>query len=130
MSSATLAQFLVYEIGIGDLMLNAVALEFVISMDELLYESLAPARAKRILRQTSGFKMKPSKTWSGLDQRAVGTLLFVFIAMAWAAVAFMRDQLDTLYRVKAAICYGDTEFVYARDAQVSVAGLIRSCTAR
>ena len=62
-------QFLVYTISIGDLLLNAVALEFVISTDELLYSSLAPAHAKRFLSSTEGFKLRPSRTWQGEPPR-------------------------------------------------------------
>ena len=98
-------------------------------MDELLYESLAPARAKRLLRQLSGFKLKPSKTWSGVDQRSILTLLFVIAMLVWASVIFIGDQLDTLYRVRAAICYGDTQFVYAQDAagELQVNGVTGRC---
>ena len=93
----------------------AVALDFVLSMDELIYESLAPARAKAILRQMGGFKLRPNATWSGIDLRSAAMLLFIGAALAWAAVEFMHDQLDTLHQVRAAICYGDQSFVYATD---------------
>ena len=45
-------QFLVYTIDIGDLLLNAVALEFVISTDELIFTCLGPSTAKRVIRRT------------------------------------------------------------------------------
>ena len=112
------AQFLVYEIDLGTLMLDSVALDFVLSMDELIFASLAPARAKRLLRELSGFKLKPRKTWSGLDGRTLMMLLLVCAAMVWATLQYVTEQLDTLRRVQAAICYGDTQFVYALDAQV------------
>ena len=70
-------QFLVYTTEISDLLLNAVALEFVINTDELVYEALAPSRAKRILCATVGFKMKPQPTFGGVDFRGVLTILFV-----------------------------------------------------
>ena len=54
-------QFLVYTIDMGDLLLNAVALEFVISTDELLFESLAPVRTKRILENIKPFMLSPWK---------------------------------------------------------------------
>ena len=44
-----------------------VALEFVISMDELLYEALAPVRTKRILPNISAFSLKPFETYKGVD---------------------------------------------------------------
>ena len=70
-------QFLVYTTEISDLLLNAVALEFVINTDELVYEALAPSRAKRILANTTGFKMKPQSTFRGVDFRGMLTIAFV-----------------------------------------------------
>ena len=77
--------FLVYTISISDLLLNAVALAFVISMDELLFISCAPARAKRIVQNTAGFTLKPEKTWKGQDLRSVLTVLSVMSAMLCSA---------------------------------------------
>ena len=48
-------QYLVYTIAIEELLLNAVALEFVITLDELIYESLAPAHTKRVTSRVIGF---------------------------------------------------------------------------
>ena len=100
---------------------SAVALEFVISVDELLFESLAPARAKYLVSQVQGFKCTSATSWRGLDGRTAMSLLFVFSAMGWAAGAFMADQNSTLSAVKAAICAGDLDFVFAIDAM----GLVR-----
>ena len=114
-------QFLVYTTDIGDLLLNAVALEFVINTDELLYEALAPSRAKCLLQNTTGFKLKPQPTVRGVDFRGVLTICFVISAMTWAVTAFMRDQLKVLWAVSDAICGGDTEFIFALDGIGSVA---------
>ena len=97
-----------YEISIAEIMLNAAALEFVLSTDELIFESLAPSRARRLIRQTRGFMLPPDKTWSGLDRRSVVTVLGVLVAMALAALS-MAAQLSTLHDVRAAICGGDTK---------------------
>ena len=35
--------------------------------------------------------------------------------VGWSASAFMKPQLDVLWSIRAAICGGDTEFVYALD---------------
>ena len=114
-------QFLVYTTDISDLLLNAVALEFVINTDELLYEALAPSRAKRLLQNTSGFKLKPQPTVGGVDFRGVLTIGFVISGMVWAATAFMKEQLSVLWAVRYAICGGDTEFIFALDGVGSIA---------
>ena len=114
-------QFLVYTISLEDLLLNAVALEFVISTDELLFHSLAPARAKRVLSNTEGFKLEPAKTWNGMDRRSFFTNLAVCTALVWAAADFMQPQLTVLHRVRHAICAGDLSFVYSIDGVGTVA---------
>jgi len=113
-------QFLVYTISISDLLLNAVALEFVISMDELLFVSLAPARPKRILANMAGFTLKPAKTWQGMDFRTMVTFLTVCGCLGFTANKFITDQLTILYDVKAAICAGDQDFVYTLDGVGSI----------
>ena len=77
------ANYLSFTIAMGDLLLNAVALEFVINTDELFFSSLAPARAKRVLRMTQGFKLAAVKTFQGLDLECLWELLFLVFAMVW-----------------------------------------------
>ena len=96
-------QFLVYTIDIGDLLLNAVALEFVISTDELIFMALAPSRAKRVIRRTKGFNLQSANTWRGIDRRSALTVLMTHAGMVWAAAVFMQPQLDILHRVKHAV---------------------------
>ena len=66
----TQTQYLCYTVGVEDLLLNAVALEFVMDTDELIYDCLAPVRAKRIVDNLVGFTI-PIKSWKGLDMREV-----------------------------------------------------------
>ena len=70
-------QFLVAEIGMGELLLNAVALEFVLLTDELLYAALAPLRVKRVIKNMSGFVGLKYATVYGIDLRTICTLGFI-----------------------------------------------------
>eukprot|EP00937_MAST-01D_sp_MAST-1D-sp2_P005633 g5633.t1 len=54
--------FLVYTIPLQDLLLNAVALEFVIMVDEVIFETLAPARVCRLVRDAAPLRVR---TWRG-----------------------------------------------------------------
>ena len=40
--------WLSYETNIGNLLLNAVALECILCVDELIYEAIAPARVRKV----------------------------------------------------------------------------------
>ena len=77
-------QFLVAEIGMGELLLNAVALEFVLLTDELLYAALAPLRVKRVIKNMSGFVGLKYATVYGIDLRTICTLGFICSMLAWA----------------------------------------------
>ena len=46
-------QYLIYTIAVEELLLNAVALEFVITLDELVFQSLAPAHTKRVVARSN-----------------------------------------------------------------------------
>ena len=43
--------YLARTVDVGELLLNAVTLEFVMGIDELLFESLAPKRARAIIKK-------------------------------------------------------------------------------
>ena len=112
-------QYLVYTIAIEELLLNAVALEFVISLDELVFESLAPAHAKRLVSRTLGFKVS-TKEYKGMDSQALLSFVLIVVQMLWAVSNYMSPQLTVLEGVKAAICSGDRDFVFAIDGMGTV----------
>lgn len=107
-------QYLVYTIAIEELLLNAVALEFVMKLDELIFESLAPTHVRRIVQRTVGFTL-PTNHVSGIDRRTVLSCLVVIAQMSWGVATYMVPQLIILESVKGAICGGDRDFVYAID---------------
>ena len=106
--------FLVYSIDLGDLMMNAVALEFVLSLDELIYDSLVPQRVRRVVSNTVGLTQQ-LETWRGIDSRAVLALVCVVGQLMWAVPSFLTPQLDILDAVHRAICSGDRDFIFSID---------------
>lgn len=112
-------QYLVYTIAIEELLLNAVALEFVITLDELIYQSLAPAHTKRVTSRVIGFRL-PTKNWSGIDGRMVLAFALVVGQLVWGIGTYLVPQLTVLENVQGAICGGDRDFVYAVDGMGTV----------
>eukprot|EP00976_Prorocentrum_cordatum_P116531 1196177-Prorocentrum_minimum.AAC.5 len=55
------------DLSVADLLLNTVALEFIISIDELMFDALAPAKAKQIVASLKPVKVKMLPSWKGLD---------------------------------------------------------------
>ena len=76
--------FLIYEHNLGDLLLNAVALEFVLSVDELMYEVLSPAPIKNLIASAHPLPVRSGllyhKTWSGIDTKALITFA---LSLVW-----------------------------------------------
>ena len=107
-------QYLVYTIAIEELLLNAVALEFVISLDDLIFESLAPAHAKRVVAGTTGFKL-PTRHVHGMDWRALLSLALIVVQVIWGYTQYLNPQLAVLEGVKDAVCAGDRDFVFGID---------------
>ena len=110
-------RFLVHTISIGELLLNAVALEFVLNMDELIFEALAPSR---VLRLVDAAKPLPvprvlGHHWRGFDLRALVTLLAVSSTLAAFVFGVLIPNIATLTRASDALCGGDVDFVTTVD---------------
>jgi hypothetical protein len=110
------SDFLVhYSIALGDILLNAVALEFVMSVDELVFETLAPACAIRLFPSSFGFKTRKARTWHGLDARAPLTFAVAIAIMMCVLALELQPLMETLVKARDALCAGDTDFVYTVD---------------
>jgi hypothetical protein len=110
--------FLAVTVELGDLLLNAVALEFVISIDELLYEVLAPARMRHLIDSARPLPVKSGlyhMTWSGVDTATLASLVLssgFFVAMF---VGVLQPQIKTFVLARDALCAGDVDFVFTVD---------------
>ena len=104
---------------IDELLLNAVALEFVITLDELIFEALAPDHAKRAVERTRGFTL-PKTRYKGMDWGAILSFTLVAVQLTWAYSTYLSPQLDILEGIKDAVCAGDRDFVFAIDGMGTV----------
>lgn len=93
-------------------MLNAVALEFVLNVDELLCAALVPVKTRRLLRLMNTLKLPPTTSHYGLD-------LVVFIFSIWnfglllvSAVFWMRPEMQLMRDAKQELCGGFLGFSY------------------
>lgn len=99
------AFWLSYETDIPNLLLNAVALEFVFSVDELIFESLAPHQFRYVfdLCSATALELPPIRRWSGLDARGVLTAAasLSLVVCFWAVVMMPYDGILLQARVLA-----------------------------
>ena len=109
--------FLVHTISISDLLLNAVALEFVLNLDELIFEALAPSRVLRLVDGAKPLRVPRAceRHWRGFDLRAALTLVAVGGVLCIFILGGLLPNVDTLIAASDALCGGDTEFVTTVD---------------
>ena len=110
-------EFLVHTVSIADLLLNAVALEFVLNLDELIFEALAPSCVLRVVEDAEPLQVPRAlrRNWRGLDLRASLTLLTVCGSLFGIVVGTLIPNVATLTRASDALCGGDIEFVTTVD---------------
>jgi hypothetical protein len=99
-------------VSVTDLILNAVALEFVLCVDEIIFEALAPQRLKSMIENFSPMPIPQVSEIQGLDRKSVGLFsgLIFCIFMLWG---FWVVPFE--YRLKIAddaLCAGEINFVY------------------
>ena len=88
------------------------ALEFVLNIDEQLYENLAPKKLRHMIENSAELHHPRVKAWKGLDP---GTVLR-FVATCTIVLSilgiYLLPQLDTLQKGLDALCGGELDFVY------------------
>jgi hypothetical protein len=107
--------YLVYTTSMGDLLLNAVALEFIMNMDELIFEALAPFHVKSLVAGAECLAKLSWKKWHGLDLHCVTTIIASFSTVAVFFIFVLHPFVDILVETRDAICAGDVEFVFTTD---------------
>ena len=106
--------FIVNTLPIGDLLLNAVALEFVLSIDELIFECLAPARLAKMVDSLAPLPMKPLQlSLGGLDRRALLTYCSLSAILLLSVPFLLIGSVDKLITAKDALCGGEVAWVYS-----------------
>ena len=96
-------------------MLNAVALEFVLNVDELIFISLAPLSLKYLVENAKMLPKQAPPAWKGLELSTAINFVVVAGALGVFIQSVLLPQVDTLWRVVDAICGGEHGFVYSVD---------------
>lgn len=108
--------FLVYTQTTQDLVLNAVALEFVLSIDELLFRVAAPARVRGLLSRLEELPIRRKAVdWRGINFTAFAMLLCPVAACAFTVAFRLQPALRDRAAAWECICGGNKMFVVATD---------------
>jgi hypothetical protein len=105
-------------VSVTDLVLNAVALEFVLCVDEIIFEALAPRRIRKLISslEETPLSFPARKSWSGMDLKAI---LCCVAVGTFALSSLFFIILPFEHRLKLAddaLCAGELNFVYAVNA--------------
>ena len=109
------ASFVARTVSLSDLLLNAVALEFIIQMDELIFAALAPAMTAKLVDELEPLPLPPRPTRRGLDGGACACLAVLVVVLSATYATTLRDQVDLFVDARDAICAGERSFVYSLD---------------
>jgi len=106
--------WLAYEVDAQQLLLNAVALGFVLEVDEMLF-TIAPGQAKALMSRLEPLPAVQFPACRGADifSALQGILVFVIIGVMWWQV--LDPQIDKMQVMYDVFCAGNLDFVYAQD---------------
>jgi hypothetical protein len=101
-------------VSVNDLILNAVALEFVLCVDEIIFEALAPRRLKCVVEQFASMPLAVPKVmeWKGLDAKSfsLSCALLCTLLVVWFTIVTPFEH--RLKLADDALCAGELDFVY------------------
>jgi len=108
-------RYLAYTSSMQDLLLNAVALEVVMNVDELVFEALAPRRARQVLADLAPMR---TASWPKLGawqlrSACIGALLVVTVV--WVRLTVLQEHIDNLKTAHTELCGGLQAFTVVKD---------------
>jgi len=109
------SMWLTYTINVENLLLNAVALGFVLDLDEMLF-TLAPAQVKSLMGRLQPL---PAQSWpsvKGTDLVTITQTIFVPALVIIMYFSILAPQWQTMDDIESSFCDGNRDFVYSTDA--------------
>eukprot|EP00929_Paragymnodinium_shiwhaense_P089433 TRINITY_DN4957_c0_g2_i1.p1 TRINITY_DN4957_c0_g2~~TRINITY_DN4957_c0_g2_i1.p1 ORF type:complete len:609 (+),score=124.41 TRINITY_DN4957_c0_g2_i1:55-1881(+) len=101
-------------IGLGDLILNAVALVFVMDIDELFFKVILPDRVMEAMTNTRAtYQAKSYEVVGGLKVGDLLRYMLWFLCILLSCTELLMPFMDEVYATKAALCGGDTSFTWS-----------------
>lgn len=103
---------------VTNIMLNAVALLFILEIDELLWKVVASRHTTKYLSSVRTLQLGPRKTWAGVDVACILRLIMIIAAL----VVFVQETVCiNAIQAKTArdiLCGGNKDFVYSSNPQL------------
>lgn len=97
---------------VTNIMLNAVALLFVLEIDDLLYKVLAPKHAIKYLASVREFEVGHRKTWAGVDMSCVVKVTALVLTLGCFIRYTVWENAVQADHARDLLCGGNQDFVY------------------
>ena len=97
-----------------------MALEFVLNIDEVIFNALAPAQLKVLIAKLLPLPVRPWVQYRGLDVRAATFCGLVALVVLLYSTLALHPQASVLLDARAALCAGHLDFVYSANGIGSV----------
>eukprot|EP00747_Dinoflagellata_sp_TGD_P146993 gnl/TRDRNA2_/TRDRNA2_176749_c0_seq4.p1 gnl/TRDRNA2_/TRDRNA2_176749_c0~~gnl/TRDRNA2_/TRDRNA2_176749_c0_seq4.p1 ORF type:complete len:512 (-),score=43.93 gnl/TRDRNA2_/TRDRNA2_176749_c0_seq4:104-1510(-) len=95
-----------------DLILDAVALAFIMELDEMIYGVMVPRRTRVLLENVEPLPDPKRSSYKGLGFRSVCGV-FALVVYIWLFIeACVQPNADTYLAIVQELCGGDLDFVY------------------
>ena len=100
-------------------MLNSVALNAILDVDEFLFEGMTPIKIQHAIRSVEPIKVSYSHRRSQMESMV--HFLAVVVTVLASYLFLLVPLCDTMMAVKRELCDGQTDFVvaYSTDTQIS-----------
>lgn len=107
-------EFIVYSDSPVDMVLNAIALSFILSIDELLYEPLCPWELRRLMGLEIPLAHFPLGRFGFVRQLAKWLVLATILSSAYVVqVSLVIPLFEQMHSYERVLCGGDLDFVCA-----------------
>lgn len=106
---------LIYTLSLEELILNCVALEVIIALDEYIFEAFAPSHVRRVFEERPRLAFLTWPRFHGVDMIGCFSFFAMIGALTFFVVEYLQPQVEVLVRARDAICAGDQDFVFTVD---------------
>lgn len=109
-------QWLARTSSITDLILNAVALEAILQIDEMIFASLFPKKIQAAMYELEPLKIRYTRRMSQFESCSVGLLFCAAVVVPF--FLWVKPITDMMLVVKSEYCAGDQNFVVSLNQEL------------
>jgi len=104
--------YLAFTIELPELILNAIALEFILKIDEMVFLALAPFRTRSFCKVLKTAVPSRRYEWDGMDIQGIFCVIMLLVAVSYAMYVKLVSHIDLMVRAHDALCGGQLDWAY------------------